>query len=177
MTENREETAGAIEYACVFCRTGGEAQIARDIRESFPFAETLSPVKLRYRHVNGKPVEERVPLFPGYLFLKLHENDPLFRLIRSGLIYKILRDSDDDWRLTGADRDFVEDLFRTGGVFGFSQAFYENEKIHIVEGPLKAYEGKILRVNHRKKTAQVQMSIQGMELNVWLGFELIEKKE
>lgn len=176
MSEIQRNTTDQVEYACVFCRTGGEAQIALDLQESFSFVETLNPVKLRYRHINGKLIEEKVPLFPGYIFVRLHGNDPLYRLMRSGLIYKILKDSDDDWRLSGSDREFAEKLFETGGVFGFSQAFYENDRIRIVDGPLKAYDGKILRVNHRKRTAQVQMSIQGMEMNVWLGFELIENK-
>lgn len=175
MAENRNAPDNRAEYACIFCRSGMEERIARQIEENYPFIRALNPVKLRYRHVDGKPLEERVALFPGYIFVKLKDQDPLYQLKRSGLIYKILKDTDGNWLLTGSDRDFAEKMFETGGVFGFSQAFYENDKIHIVEGPLKDYDGQILKVNHRKRTAQVRMSVQGVQMNVWLGFELIEK--
>lgn len=165
----------SVEYACFFCRSGCEDQLAQEIAERYPFLDVLSPVKLRYRRVNGHPIEERVTLFPGYLFARVSDDLP-FQLFRSGLIYKVLLDSNNDWRLSGPDRSFAESLFAAGGVFGFSHAYYENEKIRIVDGPLKTYSGQILRVNHRKRTAQVRISVQGTELNVWLGFELIDKQ-
>ena len=164
-----------VEYGCIFCKTGQEEQTAHDIELLYSEMKALNPVKLRYRRVNGKPVEERVSLFPGYIFVCLPADGEVYKLMRTGLIYKVLKDSDDEWRLSGADRALVEKMYRDGGVFGFSKAFYENDRIRIVEGPLKEYEGKILRVNHRKQTAQVQMSIQGMDMVVWLGFELIER--
>lgn len=176
MPENGKCEEETVEYACVFCRSGSEEQLAREIEERYPFLDALCAMKVRYRHVNGKPVEEKVVLFPGYLFLRLERNQNPFQLSRGGSIYRILKSQDDNWKLTGSDRAFAEELFENGGVFGISQAFYENDRIQIVNGPLKAYNGRILRVNHRKRTAQVVMSVQGLEMNVWLGFELIEKQ-
>ena len=174
MPEDRETRLAAVEYCCIYCRTGCEEQLATDIRMCWPDAEAISPSKLRYRRINGKPVEEKTPLFPGYIFMRLNNGFPLYRMKQNGLLYKVLRDSDGDWRLSGADRDFAEKIFKSSGLFGFSKAFYEGDRIRILEGPLKELEGKIVRVNHRKQTAQVQLSIQGMDMNVWLGFELID---
>lgn len=173
MSETVNGSAQAA-YACIYCRTGGEEQLARDLQISCPDVTAMNPTKLRYRRVNGKPVSEKAALFPGYIFLRLPGDYPTHRLKLSGLLYKILRDSDNDWRLSGADRAFAEKLFATGGVLGFSKAYYEGDRIRIVEGPLKELEGNIIRVNHRKRTAQVQLNIQGMDMSVWLGFELIE---
>lgn len=178
MPENSESIPSSLEYACVFCHSGSEEQLVREINDRFPFMEALSPAKMRYRHVNGKPVEEQITLFPGYLFVRLRDDGSPYQLTRNGMIYRLLQYSDGNWRLQGSDRAFAETLFSMGGVFGFSQAFYENDRIHIVDGPLKAYDGKILRVNHRKRTAQVQISFSHMnDMTVWLGFELIEKQD
>ena len=174
MTETVEMNAGEMAYACVYCRTGGEEQLVRDLKAGFPDVTAMNPTKLRYRRINGKPVAEKVALFPGYIFLRLPGDYSTHRLKLGGLLYKILRDSDNDWRLSGADRAFAEKLFDTDGVLGFSKAFYEGDRIHVVDGPLKALEGNIIRVNHRKRTAQVQLNIQGMDMSVWLGFELMD---
>lgn len=174
MSESMEENDCGMAYGCVYCRTGAEEQLVRDIKISCPDVTALNPTKLRYRRVNGKPVEEKAALFPGYIFLRLPDDFPLYHLTRNGLLYKVLRDSDNDWRLSGADRAFAEKLFDADGVLGFSKAFYEGDHIHIVDGPLKELEGNIVRVNHRKRTAQVQLNIQGMDMSVWLGFELID---
>lgn len=174
MTETVETNAEETAYACVYCKTGSEEQLVRDLKMSWPDLTAMNPTKLRYRRINGKPVAEKVSLFPGYIFLCLPGDYPIYRLKLSGLLYKILRDSDDDWRLSGADRVFAQKLFETDGVLGFSKAFYEGDRIHIVDGPLKALEGNIIRVNHRKRTAQVRLSVQGVDMSVWLGFELME---
>lgn len=174
LTETVEMNTGEMAYACIYCRTGGEEQLVRDLQMSRPEVTAMNPTKLRYRRVNGKPISEKVALFPGYIFLRLPGDYPTHRLKLSGLLYKLLRDSDNDWRLSGADRAFAEKLFDTDGVLGFSKAYYEGDRIRIVDGPLKALEGSIIRVNHRKRTAQVQLSIQGMDMSVWLGFELME---
>lgn len=174
MPENSGNTENAIEYACAFCRTGSESKIAGEIEKKFPSIDALCTFKLRKRYVKGKTIEEKVALFPGYIFLRFSNESVLYSLIKSGLIYTVLSGADGDWRVTGPDRDFVRGLFDSDGVLGFSKAYYKNDRIHVTEGPLKNYNGKILRVNHRKRTAEVQISFHGKILDVWLGFEIIE---
>ena len=168
------DTESKTEYGCFFCKTGYELLTAQEIEQLVPMSRSLVPMKLRYRRINGVLQEEKVILFPGYVFVQMPVNSELFELLRKRIILTILRDSDDDWRLKGTDRAFADELFRCNGVFGFSKAFYENDRIHVVEGPLANYNGQILRVNRRKQTAEVQMSCQGVIMRVWLGFELIE---
>lgn len=174
MLEIMDECRTEPEYGCFFCRTGYEAQIAREIERLLPMSKALVPVKLYMRRVNGKPCEESVPLFPGYVFARLYSDERLYDLLHRRLVLRVLTDSKGDWRLRGSDLEFAEGLFRNDGVMGFSKAYYdENDRIHVVEGPLANCGGQILRVNRHKRTAQVQMSFQGVSMNVWLGYELI----
>lgn len=169
--ENMEQP----EYGCFFCRTGSELQVAREIERVLPMAAALVPTKLRTRRIDGKPIEEKVTLFPGYVFARMISDSHVYDLPQQRQILRILTDSEGDWKLKGSDRAFAEGLFQCVGVLGFSEAYYDvNDRIHVIEGPLADYNGQILRVNRRNKTAEVQICFQGISMKVWLGFELIE---
>ena len=170
-----DEQQTESEYGCFFCRTGYESQTAQEIERFLPMSNALVPIKLHIRRINGKPCEESMPLFPGYVFVRLCSDQKMYDLLQRHLILRVLTDSEGDWRLKGSDRVFAEGLFRSGGVMGFSKAYYDvNDRIHVIEGPLADCGGQILRVNRHKRTAQVQMRFQGVSMKVWLGFELIE---
>lgn len=173
MTEEKDR----FEYGCVFLRSGCEARYIEELGRLEPRARALSPTKLRLRHAGGRPVEEAVRLFPGYVFFALPDDMEPDRLIRPDCVYRLLMDSEGDWRLKGADRFFAEGVFQRDGVFGFSKAVYIGDRIRVLEGPLKDCGGEILRVNRRRRTAEVRMDFQGVSMNVWLGFELIGTKE
>lgn len=164
-------------YGCLFCRSGMEKHIASELESRWPQLNFIVPEKKRIRRKNGEAIEESVVLFPGYIFVRTCESTvpPCLTCVQH--VYRLLMDSGRDWRLCGADRALAEKLFETNGVIGLSTAYYDGDRIRIVDGFLKEYEGEILRVNHRKKTAQICVMIEEKEMLVWLGFELIDKME
>ncbi len=166
---------GERQYGCLFCRSGSEERVLCDVKRLHPEAEGVVPRRKRMRRMGGMAVEEETVLFPGYVFFRLEDDGrrPDF-LLRARESYRLLADADGDWRLSGADRAMAESFFETGGVVGFSRAYYEGDRIRVVDGMLKAYEGCIERVNRRARTAQVRIDLQGKTMRVWLGFELIE---
>lgn len=168
---------GTIAYGCIFCRTGSEDMLAGSIRRTYPGIELLSAAKIRMRRQGGSLVEERVRLFSGYLFFRAEESFAAKMLARREDVYRVLCDVSGRWKLSGADEAFARALFECGGVIGLSKAYYEGDRIRILEGMLKMYEGKIQRVNRRSGTAQVCVGLPGQEVTVWLGFELIDKAE
>ena len=56
-----------------------------------------------------------------------------------------------------------------------SQAFFVNERIKIVGGPLCGMEGKIVSVDKRKKRVKIKLPFFNTYKEVYLSFELIEK--
>ena len=169
------EDTEQFDYGCFFCRSGTEPQAAQEIERVLPMAAALVPAKLRTRRIDGKPIEEKVSLFPGYVFVRSISDPRSYGLMRKRQVLRILTDTEGDWKLKGSDRVFAEELFRCGGILGFSKAYYDvNDRIHVTEGPLANYNGQILRVNRRNKTAEVQICFQGISMRMWLGFELIE---
>lgn len=175
--QNRARASGAHgpAYGCLFCRTGNELQIGRAIERDNENIQTLFAEKLRKRRIQRAYVEEREPLFPGYLFFRTSADFEAQSLSQKPDVYRLLYSESGDWRLYGSDERFAQNLFEENGLLGFSRAYYEGDRIRIVDGPLKAYEGRIIRVNRRTCTAQVRLSMCGRETCIWLGFELMEE--
>ena len=90
-------------------------------------------------------------------------------------VLKLLRYSDGTWRLFGSDNLFAEMLFKNGGNIGLSTAYFDKgNRIKVLDGFLKDYEGYITNVNRKKKTVEVTVDLQGKRVIMWLGYELVE---
>lgn len=123
---------------------------------------------------------------PGYVFFEIREkgksapeitSEILLALIdfsHAESVLRLLRYTDEDWRLKGSDDRFAEMLFRTGGNIGISKAFFdEGDRIRILDGFLKDYEGEITRVNRKNKTVEVRIDFKGKLVTMQVGYELV----
>ena len=178
--EVEQETAQADkEYGCIFCITGREFAVAQRLEKAISGLKAISPVKLRYRRMDGVAHEEKVILFPGYVFFEVQAgSDVEIRTIYIDQdVFKVLYDDDEkkDWRLVDPDKSIVKQFFDMNGVIGFSEAYFdEGDRIHIVKGFLKEHEGKIRRVNRRAKTAEIMVQFNNKTISIWVGFEEIK---
>jgi transcription antitermination factor NusG len=172
---------------CLFCKSGKEADVIDRFRTNFPTGEAIYPTRTRIRRVHDAAIEERVPLLPGYVFFQIAEQEPeatgvadailvaLLGFSRIDSVLKLLRYSDGTWRLFGPDDEFAEMLFKSGGNIGLSTAYFDKgNRIKILDGFLKDYEGYITNVNRKKKTVEVTVNLQGKRAIMWLGYELVE---
>ena len=168
----------SVYHGCVFCRSGQEAEVIRQMGLLFPEVRAIAPVKTRLRRAGGTVKEERVTLLPGYVFFEAGEDLPMRRITRADSVLRLLTYNDGDWRLHGYDDQFAGMLFKANGVIGLSTAFFdEGDRIRIVDGFLKEHEGSIVRVNRRARTAQIRISLQDKQISIWLGYELMERAE
>lgn len=159
---------------CLFCKTGKEKEIADELERRFSDIKTIVPVKSRYWRHKGIATEEQVIIFPGYIFFSSQFDFNAYSLAEHREVFLLLKSSSDDWRLHGDDERFVRRLFAINGRIGLSKAYYEGDKIRISEGFLKEFEGRIVRVNRRAKSAQIKVSFNNKDILIWLGFEEIE---
>ena len=187
------EDNGDVCRGCFFCKTGKELEVVQSFLRSFPSYHAVAPTRTRYRRTKDAATEERVPLLPGYVFFEavadrkdrvLPEEPAGKRLepleaslrafARSDSVLRLLRYSDGDWILHGADDQFARVLIRTGGNIGVSRAYFdEGNRIRILDGFLKDYEGDVVRVNRKTRTVEVSVDFQGKKVSMWLGYELV----
>lgn len=172
---------------CFFCKSGKEADVIRHFNMTFPNGKAIVPTRTKIRRTREAAIEERVPLLPGYVFFEITEDgtpapgiiDAVLKALldfsRNDSVLKLLRYSDGTWRLYGTDNLFAEMLFRTGGNIGLSQAYFDRgDRIRILDGYLKDYEGYITSVNRKNKTVEVTVNLQGKKVIMKLGYELVD---
>lgn len=175
-----------VSRGCYFCKSGKEAEVVRHFAVAFTNGEAIAPTRTRIRRTHDAAIEERVTLLPGYVFFQITEDESrtpptpdallsaLLDFSRTDSVLKLLRYSDGTWRLFGSDDVFARMLFETGGNIGLSQAYYDRgNRIRILNGFLKDYEGYITNVNRKKKTVEVTVDLQGKKAVMWLGYELV----
>ena len=176
-----------VSRGCFFCKSGREADVIRHFNTTFPNGEAIFPTRTRIRRTPNAAIEERVPLLPGYVFFQITENEPvadeamdavLLDFSRIDSVLKLLTYSDGTWRLLGSDDLFAGLLFEAGGNIGLSRACYDKgNRIRVLEGFLKGYEGFITNVNRKKKTVEITVNLNEKKVIMWLGYELMTHVE
>lgn len=158
---------------CAFCGTGKEEMTVRLIERVMP-VKALTPKLLCCENHKGVWVDHTRVLLPGYLFI--YTDEPLdFRLLYSlSDVYKVLTYEDRSSALRGADNDFARWIFSEGGIIGKSNALREGDRIRVIDGPLKLFEGGIQKVNKQRKRALVEIDFHGICNHVWMPFEWME---
>ena len=154
-------------YGCLFCRTGAEATIAGYINQTIIDVEAVAPTRTRRKTIAGKAIEDQVQLLPGYIFFRT-ESDELFpRLTRITNVLKLLEYDNLSWELTGGDREFAEFLF-DNDLLQPPHVTFIDRKLHFEDGFLYGHDDAVLRVNRRKRTAEVRLEID--RLAFWIGY-------
>lgn len=181
---------------CFFCRNGKEVEVVQRFHAAFPDSRAIFPTCTRYWRAKKEAVEYQVPLMPCYVFFEMDASKavipstweaPRFQraqsidallldFIHDNHVLKLLRYANEGWRLQGSDDAFAQTLFSVEGNIGISQArFDEGERIRILNGFLKDYEGCITRVNRKARTVEVSIDFHEKNVRMWLGYELVSK--
>lgn len=124
----------------------------------------------------GKESVQEVPFYGGYLFyqcenLSLEDRTSLKRI--SGF-NRFLPSNDHALPLPREEKEIMFKLIYGGGLIEISQVIFNEEgKIVVKEGPLKGYEGKIIKVDRRKRRAKIKLDLYKESYLIDFGFELL----
>lgn len=174
MSESGVGASGDWVYGCVFCKTGREKAVAERLMDECKAMRALPVTQVKRRTIKGKTGTVTGTLFPGYVFFEVPDKSlPNVSFAVDGVL-SVLKSGENGWRLHGEDEAFARWLFNHDGVIGLSKAYREGDRVHILEGPLKDFEGKIIRIDRRNKSGQVELVVSGRAVKIWLGFELVD---
>ena len=166
-----------MNYYVLHIKTGFETQIKSLIKEKLPsHINTFCPMQELIIKKKGKANKEMKPLFPGYIFLQTEEitAETLSTLKNIPGFFQILPSNKDIKAVPEQDMHIINSLFRKNFTAHLSKArFDENDRIEIIEGPLKGKEGMIVKVDKRKGRAKIVINAFEKQHFVDLGFELI----
>ena len=118
-------------------------------------------------------------VFPGYIFIEAEEEDIVacqWSFRRTDGFYRFLKSNRNISPLSGRDLELaLHFIKRAGPVAGISRVYFdENSRIVVMEGPLSGLEGRIIKVDKRKKRAKVKLCLYDDAFAVDLAFEVMD---
>lgn len=128
----------------------------------------------------GVKKESLLPLYPGYVFYNTeHLDTEVFWVLRRVPGFtRYLRYGEKPEPLTGEDEKILLHFLSFGEVVESSRVYFDvDNNIRVVSGPMKGLEGKIIKVDKRKRRAKVKLSLYENSFPVDFSFELIEQVE
>lgn len=166
---------------CISVRTGFEEKFKESVEPIFEKSlEKVSGIvhllKKKMRLKTGKEYFEQ--FFPGYVFLETDETDSSkFRFFKKGNGFLRFLPSDSDVRpLESKDLEIVKSIMDCGSTIGIVPVtFDKDDRIVIVDGPLKDMSGKVVAVNKRNKRVNIELDFMGNAKIVGLSYEVVRK--
>ena len=171
-----------VNYYAIHVKTHGEESYIRHFRKLKPNCpiDIYFPKRTLAVRRKGTTVQTTPAVFPGYIFLETDKdtlNEYHWEFRRAKGFFRFLKSNQNICPLSGRDLETVLHFIkRTGPLAGISQVYFdENARIVVVDGPLAGLEGKIVKVDKRKKRAKIKLDLYDDSFTIDLGFELIDK--
>ena len=173
-----------MNYYIIQVATGREQAFIDNLNKLTPqLAQTHNFIYLTrelFIRRRGKEVRELQPVFPSYIIVQTVnpiDSPTLVELKKNPDFYHFLKSNTEITALAGTDLAIIEHFLGLGPRIGPSLVrFDENDRIVVIEGPLKGFEGSIIKVDRRKHRAKIQVDFAGSTHTMDLSFEDIEKK-
>jgi transcription termination/antitermination protein NusG len=169
-----------MQYYTIHVLTDSEDDFARRLLPVLGRDRLIAPKKLMPIRRRGVTRKELRPIFPGYLFIQsegiLDEPDLYWTIRRTEGFIRFLRESSSPSPLSERDLGLIRHFISFGEYADTSKVtFDENDRIVVLEGPLKGLEGSIVKVDRRKGRAKVVLDMYDSKIPIDLGFEVVER--
>ena len=161
-------------------RTGSEKEIVKQCRTVIP-QEILESSFLQYfeemKRYQGSWHRQKKLLFPGYVFLISKDSGVLYQGLKKVIgLTKLLKTGEQIIALTEAEKAFLLKLGGEEQLVKMSTGLMEQDRIVILNGPLKGLEGYIKRIDRHRREACLELPLFGRMLDTKVGLEIIAKK-
>ncbi|MCI6677330.1 MAG: antiterminator LoaP [Clostridiales bacterium] len=155
-------------------------QLIRTIITNGELIDCFFPQRERMRKINGAWGVIKEKLFPGYVFVVTDNPEEIFLKLKSvPKLTKLLGDNQGTFiPLQEKEIYFIQRWGGNDHVASISKVMIEKgNKVKILEGNLKDYEGEIVKVNLHKRIAVVRTTFMGSTTDVHMGIEILQKQE
>jgi len=169
-----------MKYYAIHVLTDFEDEYVKRLTPHLNGKRVFSPKRMLTIRRRGVSKRETSPVFPGYVFIEsedlLSDLDTYWAARRTTGFIRFLRDNIAPLPLSDQDRHLLLHFMSFGEYADTSKVrFDENERIVVLEGPLKGLEGRIVKVNRRRGRAKVALDICQTGFLIDLGFEAVER--
>ena len=115
-------------------------------------------------------------LFPGYVFVITEQIHLLCEKLRDVIgMTKLIGTGKEIVALTEEEVRLLRRLGNGNQLVKMSSGFIVNDRVKILEGPLKGMEGAIRRIDRHKRKAYLALEMFGRKLEMQVGLEIVDK--
>jgi len=169
-----------MRYYAIQVYTGQEDDFSRRLLSRLQDRQLYIPKRVLDIRRRGKIKREASPVFPGYAFIEsedlLKDLDAYWEVRKTPGFIRFLGDNISPTPLTDKDIRLLRHFISFGEYADTSKVtFDENDRIVVLEGPLKGLEGQIVKVNRRKGRAKVALDICNAGFLIDFGFTAVER--
>ena len=170
-----------LQYYAVQVKSRCEDEYVRRLRSDPSLVQVVVLVPKRTVILRKGGIKRRgtAPVFPGYIFLGMDSAvSPELRwlLRKTPDFYRFLPSNQEPVPLGGRDLDLLTHFISFGERADTSKvAFDENDRIVVMEGPLKGLEGLIVKVDRRKGRAKVRLDMCRNSFLIDLAFSVVDR--
>lgn len=134
------------------------------------------PTYEKYRKVKGQPTKQLAHLLPGYLFFVSDHPQELQKLLkRIPEFAKTLGDDDGAIPLYQEEVEFLQRYTGDERILKMSEGYLVGSELVVTDGPLKDYQGKVMKIDRHKRTAVLELEFLGRKMKVTVGLEVVRK--
>jgi transcriptional antiterminator NusG len=170
-----------MHYYAIHVLTDSENDFIRRVQSNIGSSNIISPKRVLSIRRKGKARKEKSPVFPGYVFLGtdddlLSDLDTYWTVRKTPGFLRYLRENTKPTALAEKDLNLLRHFMSFGEYADTSKVFFdEDDRIVVLEGPLKGLEGRIVKVDRRKGRAKVSLDMCETGFLIDLGFTAVER--
>ena len=162
---------------CLFCETLKCKKIARTLEEQ-GFLSAFAPSIVRRQRLQGKNIDVKYDLFPGYVIAysnyEVIDWNPIIKV--DGVIRR-LGASSRNYKLEGTDYEFAIKLFEKEGTIGVVKVYRVGDRIELDDPLFMGCKGIISKIDFRKQRARVEFRFSEMNCYTWIACDIIKDQD
>ncbi len=169
-----------MEYFVIQVVTGKEDNFLKFLKRSSPeiYENTYWLRKELTLRKEGKLRKKVSSIFPGYLFYETdfpgYTEISVLRKIPG--FCRFLQSNQDIRPIPVEERRLIFKLLSGGEVAGESTVIFDiNDRIKVIDGPMKDLEGEIIKVDKRKKRAKIKLNLYENSFYIDFAFRILER--
>lgn len=149
-----------MNWYVLYVRLGREFDIKSEL--TLQGYTAMVPIEQRTERKGGTWQSREMILIPGYVFLETELTDQdYYRILNIPNIIRFLGVGRPE-PLPANEAWYIDWLSNDGDPLGASDILADGEKITVASGPLKGFEGIIVRLNRRQHRAVIAITISGL---------------
>ena len=140
-------------------------------------SEVVIPVDTEVKRVNGKKVEKKNKVFPGYILIRMKLDDDSYNFVRRvpGVTNFVSSSAKKPVALKDSEVKAILDALSPEIGFVPKKKFSKDMLVRIVEGPFSEVTGKIETVYEEKEILKVMISLFGRDTPIEIEYSQVEK--